>query len=74
MRQRSPTLGLARTQVPDDPDVRYFVERNPGFADGDRLFILIPLTASSMPHMVCRAALRRCGCIRALLRTAQRRG
>ena len=47
-------------QLPDDPDLRFFAERNPGFADGDKLMVLVPLGACGMLQMMLRVVRRKC--------------
>jgi len=67
------TAGIIRSQgrrlrdgvadaLPDisDPDLHYFLERNPGFATGERLPCLCPLNARNVAAIAWRA-LRRFG-------------
>lgn len=37
------------------PHIRYFVERNPGYAEGDMLAVLVPLTAGNWLSVLGRA-------------------
>ena len=51
------TLSRACSQVPNDPDLQYFVQRNPGFAAGDKLMVLVPLTICGMLHLKAKVSL-----------------
>jgi hypothetical protein len=57
-RRLRPDVAGVPAHLTGDPDVRYFVERNPGYPGGDLLVCLVPLDLANWIAAASRIAVR----------------
>jgi hypothetical protein len=67
-RRLRPDVAEVPAHLADDPDVRHFVEHNPGYPDGDLLVCLVPLNLANWTAAASRIA----GRLRRRRRAAER--